>query len=50
VECTPLLAPKVYDTAALVLAGKPVDKRIVVEESLFDQSNVTADVVAGRKY
>jgi galactofuranose transport system substrate-binding protein len=50
VECTPLLGPKVFDAAQAIVAGKSVDKRVVVEETLFDQSNVTQDVIDGRKY
>jgi simple sugar transport system substrate-binding protein len=50
VECTPLLGPKVFDMAKLVLEGLPVDKRIVVDESVFDATNVTQAVLDGRKY
>ena len=50
VECTPLLGPKVLDIAKLVVAGLPVDKRIVVDETVFDQSNLTQAILDARKY
>jgi simple sugar transport system substrate-binding protein len=50
VECTPLLGPKVLDAAQAIVAGKTVDKRVVVDESVFDQSNVTQAVLDARKY
>jgi galactofuranose transport system substrate-binding protein len=50
VECTPLLGPKVFDIAKLVVAGLPVDKRIVVDETVFDQSNLTQAILDARKY
>jgi galactofuranose transport system substrate-binding protein len=50
VECTPLLGPKVMDAVQAIVAGKPVDKRVVVDETVFDQSNVTQAVLDARKY
>jgi galactofuranose transport system substrate-binding protein len=50
VECTPLLGPDVFDAAEAIVAGKTVAKRVVVQESVFDQTNVTPEVLAARKY
>ncbi|MGA2231935.1 MAG: ABC transporter substrate-binding protein [Tepidisphaeraceae bacterium] len=50
VECNPLLGPKVLDTIQDVVAGKPVEKRVVVDETLFDETNVTQAVLDARKY
>jgi len=49
VECNPLLGPLAFDAVEKVLAGRPVPKRIVVKDRLFDQS-VAKDVIATRKY
>jgi simple sugar transport system substrate-binding protein len=50
VECTPLLGPKVLETAQAVAAGKTVEHRVVVDESVFDATNVTQAVLDARKY
>ena len=42
VECSPLLGPQLMDLAKKVVAGDPVEKRIVTEETTFDQAQATA--------
>jgi len=50
VECSPLLGPKLFDAAEAISAGKPVEKRLVVDETVFDASNVTQAVIDARQY
>jgi simple sugar transport system substrate-binding protein len=50
VECSPLLGPRLFDAAEAIVAGKTVPKRQVVDETVFDQDNVTQAVIDGRKY
>jgi simple sugar transport system substrate-binding protein len=50
VECSPLLGPAVFDAAQALAAGKPVEKRVVVQETLFDKDNTTQAVLDARKY
>ena len=49
VECNPLLGPTLMQTAQSVVAGKPVPKRITVEEGVFP-ADVAAKVLPTRKY
>src|SRR5258705_4807893 len=49
VECNPLLGPAAFDAIEAVLAGKPVPKKAIVKDEVFDQS-VAKDVIASRKY
>jgi simple sugar transport system substrate-binding protein len=50
VECNPLLGPQIYDTAEKLAKGQEVPKRITSDESVYDQSKVTPELVASRKY
>jgi ABC-type sugar transport system substrate-binding protein len=49
VECNPLLGPTLVQTAQSVVAGKPVAKRITVEESVFP-AEAAAKELPNRKY
>ena len=49
VECNPLLGPAAFDAVQKVVAGAAVPKRIVVQDSVFDQSTAK-DVIGTRKY
>ena len=49
VECSPLLGPKTFDALAQVLAHKPVPKKVVVEDRLFEQAQAAAELPR-RKY
>ena len=49
VECNPLLGPAAFDAVEAVLAGKPVAKKVIVKDQVFDQS-VAAQVIASRQY
>jgi simple sugar transport system substrate-binding protein len=49
VECNPLLGPTLIQTAQAVVAGKPVPKRIVVNEGVFP-AEVAAKELPNRKY
>ncbi len=49
VECNPLLGPQLIQTAQLVKAGKPVPKRITVNEGVFP-AEVAAREFPNRQY
>jgi simple sugar transport system substrate-binding protein len=49
VECNPLLGPTLVQTAQSVVAGKPVPKRITVDEGVFP-AEVAAKEFPNRKY
>jgi ABC-type sugar transport system substrate-binding protein len=49
VECNPLLGPQLMDLAKKVLDGEDVPKRVVTEESAFDQAQAK-EVLAERQY
>jgi simple sugar transport system substrate-binding protein len=49
VECNPLLGPQLMAAVKDVLAGRPVPRRIVTEESVFPQA-VAAAALPSRKY
>ena len=49
VECSPLLGPQLMAVAKDIVAGKPVPKRIVTEESIFPME-VAAKEFPKRKY
>ncbi len=50
VECNPLLGPQLFDVIAKLQKGEPVPHRILTEEGVFEQSQVTPAVLAARKY
>jgi simple sugar transport system substrate-binding protein len=49
VECSPLLGPQLMAAVKDVVAGKPIPKRIVTEESVFPKESA-AQVLPTRKY
>ena len=49
VECSPLLGDQLMETVEKVAAGEEVEKRIVTEETTFDQEQATA-ALPDRKY
>jgi ABC-type sugar transport system substrate-binding protein len=49
VECSPLLGPQLMAAVKDVVAGKPIPKRIVTEESVFPRETA-AEVLPTRKY
>jgi simple sugar transport system substrate-binding protein len=49
VECSPLLGPQLMAAVKDVVAGKPIPKRIVTEESVFPRE-VAAQELPNRKY
>ncbi|MDN4591594.1 LacI family transcriptional regulator [Xenophilus aerolatus] len=49
VECSPLLGPQLMAAVKDILAGKPVPKRIVTEESIFPMETAAAEFPK-RKY
>jgi galactofuranose transport system substrate-binding protein len=49
VECNPLLGQQLFDAVEAIKAGKPVDKRIVIKEGVYEQKQA-ADVIKDRKY
>ena len=50
VECTPILAKQIFDTAAALKAGKTVDKWIMSEDGVYTADKVTREVIDGRTY
>lgn len=49
VECSPLLGPQLMNAVKEVVAGKPLPKRIVTNETVFPM-DVAAQVLPSRKY
>jgi simple sugar transport system substrate-binding protein len=49
VECNPLFGPRVYDTAAKLVAGEKVAKKVFNKDELFDSTNA-AKVIGSRQY
>lgn len=50
VECNPLLGPQLFDVVEKLKKGEKVGKRIETQEGVFDQSQVTPEVLKGRQY
>lgn len=50
VECSPILAQQIFDTAAKLKAGESVDKWIMSNDGIYTADMVTEDVVASRAY
>ena len=49
VECNPLLGPAAFDAVEAALSGKPLPKKTIVKDRLFDQS-VARDLIGTRQY
>jgi simple sugar transport system substrate-binding protein len=49
IECNPLLGPQVMDTAVKILTGQPVEKWVVSDEGVYDQTNA-AEAFPSRQY
>jgi simple sugar transport system substrate-binding protein len=49
VECNPLLGPAAFDAVEAVLSGKPLPKKTIVKDQLFDQSTAK-DLIGTRQY
>ncbi len=49
VECNPLLGSTAFDAIEAAVSGKPVQKKIVAKDEVFDQS-VAKELIAQRKY
>jgi ABC-type sugar transport system substrate-binding protein len=49
VECSPLLGPQLVDIVEKLVAGEPVEKRIVTEETTFTQEQAT-EALPTREY
>ena len=50
VECTPLLAQQIFDTAFALKAGETVDKWIVSADDIYTSDKVTQEIIDGRTY
>ena len=50
VECTPLLAQQIFDTAAALKAGQTVEKWIVSDDDIYTSDKVTQEIIDGRTY
>jgi simple sugar transport system substrate-binding protein len=49
VECSPLLGPLAFDAVEALLSGKPVEKRVVVPDRIFDTRTAAAEL-PNRRY
>ncbi|MFT4176749.1 MAG: ABC transporter substrate-binding protein [Luteolibacter sp.] len=49
VECNPLIGPQLFDAVEAIVNDKPLPKRIVVEEGVFDESQAASEL-PNRKY
>ncbi len=49
VECNPLLGPQLFDVVEAIVAGEPVEKRIVTPARVFTQETA-AEEIKNRKY
>jgi simple sugar transport system substrate-binding protein len=49
VECNPLIGPQLFDAVEAIAAGKPLAKRIPVQEGVYEQAQAK-DVIDSRKY
>ncbi len=49
VECNPLLGPLLFDAIEAVKAGKPLPKRTIVPDGMFDETQAKAEL-PNRKY
>jgi ABC-type sugar transport system substrate-binding protein len=49
VECNPLMGPQLMTSVTEVVAGRPIPKRIVVDEALFTM-DTARQVIQTRKY
>ncbi|MBI5705459.1 MAG: ABC transporter substrate-binding protein [Armatimonadetes bacterium] len=49
VECNPLLGPFLFDAIDALMAKKPLEKRTIIKDDLFDATNA-AKVLPTRKY
>ena len=49
VECNPLLGPAAFDAVEAVLSGRPLPKKSVVRDRIFEQS-VAKEVIGSREY
>ncbi len=50
VECNPLHGPRVDELIRQYLAGEPVPKQILVEETIFTPDTLTPEILAQREY
>jgi galactofuranose transport system substrate-binding protein len=44
VECSPLLGPQLIDVAKEIVAGRPVPRRVITQESVFTSENAAAEL------
>ena len=49
-ECNPLLGPDAFDAVEALIRGKTLEKKMVEKDQLFDQKNLTKEILADRKY
>ena len=50
IECTPILAQQIFDTAAALKAGETVEKWIMSDDGVYTADDVTQEVVDARLY
>lgn len=49
VECNPLLGPPLFDAIDAVMAKKPLEKRTIMKDGIFDEASASAEL-PNRKY
>jgi simple sugar transport system substrate-binding protein len=50
VECNPLLGPDAFDAVEAAIKGQTLPKHKTEADALFDQKNMTKEILADRKY
>ena len=50
IECTPLLAQQIFDTASALEAGETVDKWIVSNDDIYTADKITPEIISRRTY
>jgi ABC-type sugar transport system substrate-binding protein len=50
VECNPLLGPQLFDVIEKLRKGEHVEKHLKVQDSVYEQSQVTPEVLKSRQY
>jgi len=50
VECNPILGPDAFDAVEQAIKGQTLAKHMTEKDALFDQKNLTKEILADRKY
>lgn len=50
VECNPILGPDAFDAVEQAIKGQALAKHMTEKDAIFDQKNLTKEILADRKY